>query len=198
MDCKGDGYRYATEQTEKSLQRLGTYADLYLMHSPHHPSQRLEMWRALEDLKKAGKIRSIGVSNYGVQHIEELIKCPRLSIVPAVNQVEIHPFLLREEISQYCASKGILIEAYSPLAKAEKMNDRTLLQIGKQYGKSTAQVMIRWSIQKGYITLPKSENPERIHQNSLVFDFELSPADMKTLNSLDIHMTTGWDPTTMK
>lgn len=185
MDCKGDGYRFAMEQAEASLRCFGTYVDLYLIHSPHHPSQRLDMWRALEDLTKAGKVRSIGVSNYGVHHLEELINSPRTSMVPAVNQVEIHPFLRREEISSYCASKGIWIQAYSPLAKARKMNDPALVQIGRQYGKSSAQVMIRWSIQKGYITLPKSEDPGRIAENALVFDFALSHADMMALDALD-------------
>ena len=189
-----DPYEFAMRAAKKSLERLGTYIDLYLIHSPHNANERLQFWKALEDLKKSGKVKSIGVSNYGVHHIQEILD--HGSIVPAVNQVEIHPFLRRDDLVAFCKEHGIVIEAYSPLAKAQKMNDPTLIRIGKKHSKSAAQVMIRWSIQKDYVTLPKSSNPERIKQNSLVFDFELDEEDMEMLDGQDAHFVTGWDPTT--
>jgi len=188
------GYEYALQEAEKSLRRLGTYLDLYLIHSPHHPSARLDMWRALVELKQSGRVRSIGVSNYGSHHIDEIIASGS-SVVPAVNQVEVHPFLLRDELAEYCLAKGIWVEAYSPLAKARKMDDPTLARVAAKHRRSVAQVLIRFSLQKGYITLPKSEDPKRIVDNANVFDFELPLEDVQALNSLDIHLVTGWDPT---
>ena len=114
---------------------------------------------------------------------------------PVVNQYEIHPFLQREDIDSACRQHGIAISAYSPLAKAMRMDDPTLVGVAKKHGRSTAQVMIRWSMNKGYITLPKSVNPERIRQNIDV-DFELDDEDMQKINRLNRRMTTGWDPTT--
>jgi diketogulonate reductase-like aldo/keto reductase len=109
--------------------------------------------------------------------------------------VEVHPFLLRDELAEYCLAKGIWVEAYSPLAKARKMDDPTLARVAAKHRRSVAQVLIRFSLQKGYITLPKSEDPKRIVDNANVFDFELPLEDVQALNSLDIHLVTGWDPT---
>eukprot|EP00873_Tetraselmis_striata_P004897 jgi/Tetstr1/425161/TSEL_015622.t1 len=158
--------------------------------------ERLGMWRALVDLRAAGRVRSIGVSNYGTHHIDEIVADG--GVLPAVNQVEVHPFLLREKLAAYCEDKGILIQAYSPLAKASKLRDPTLLRVAAKHGKSVAQVMIRFSLQKGYITLPKSQHPQRIAENAQVFDFELLPEDMRELNALDTRLPTGWDPTKLR
>mmetsp|Transcript_6666 Transcript_6666/g.17025 ORF Transcript_6666/g.17025 Transcript_6666/m.17025 type:complete len:271 (+) Transcript_6666:3-815(+) len=196
MPSGSDGYSYAMKQAEESLRRLDTHIDLYLIHSPHHPAQRLGMWRALVDLRAAGRVRSIGVSNYGTHHIDEIVADG--GVLPAVNQVEVHPFLLREKLAAYCEDKGILIQAYSPLAKASKLRDPTLLRVAAKHGKSVAQVMIRFSLQKGYITLPKSQHPQRIAENAQVFDFELLPEDMRELNALDTRLPTGWDPTKLR
>lgn len=198
MDLRGDGYDYAIKKAENSLKQLGTYIDLYLVHSPHHPKERLNIWRALEDLKQSGKVRSIGVSNYGIHHLEELLNLKTTRVVPAVNQVELHPFLQREKLVEFCFSKGICVQAYSPLAKAKRMNHPTLLELERKYKKTPAQLMIRWGLQKGYVSLPKSQRAERIRENSSIFDFEISEEDMKVLDLLDIQLTTGWDPTKMK
>merc|ERR1712159_809558 len=191
-------YEYALHAAEQSLSKLGTHIDLYLIHSPHGgPAVRREDWRALEDLKESGHVRSIGVSNYGVGHLQELFDSPDLRIPPAVNQVEIHPFLRRDDIAAFCESKGVLVEAYSPLAKARRMDDPTLVRIGAEVGRSPAQVLIRWGLQKGYKVLPKSVTPERIASNADVFGWELSPDHMAVLDGLDQQMTTGWNPTTV-
>lgn len=191
-----DGYAYAMEQVEQSLDRLGTYIDLYLIHSPHHPQQRMSMWRAMEDLVKQGKVRSIGVSNYGVHHLEEVLSQGK--IPPVVNQVELHPFLARNEIVAFCHKHDIRVEAYSPLAKATRFGKSAVVaKIAQAHKATEAQVYIRWSLQQGFITLPKSSNPDRIVQNAQVFGFELSATEMKLLSELDEQMTTGWDPTTL-
>ena len=192
----GDPYNFVMQAAEESLKKLDTYIDLYLIHSPHNSMARLEFWKALEDLQKEGRIKSIGVSNYGIHHIQEILD--EGLTPPAVNQVEIHPFLRRDALVEFCKEKNILIEAYSPLAKAMKMDDKTLLKVAKKYQKSPAQVLIRWSLQKEYIPLPKSSNPIRIKDNADVFDFEIKEEDMNLLDTLDEQFRTGWDPTTMQ
>tara|TARA_A100001015_G_scaffold231223_1_gene261764 strand:+ start:494 stop:1342 length:849 start_codon:yes stop_codon:yes gene_type:complete len=192
-------YQFARDEAEISIKKLGSIPDLYLIHSPHHGKQnRLAFYRALCDMKTEGKLKSIGVSNYGVQHINEIVaaKLP----LPAVNQIECHPFLQQNKIVKHCEKLGIKIQAYSPLARAKKrvMSNSTLQKIGKKYGKTVAQILIRWSLEKGFITLPKSVHSERIKENSLVFDFSLSESDMKELALLDEGLHTGWDPTTVK
>lgn len=191
-----DPYDFAKREAKESMERLGTYIDLYLIHSPHHKKERLEFWRAMIDLQKEGKVKSIGVSNFGKHHIDEFVE--NSAVIPSVNQIELHPFLTQESIVSHCAKHKIAIEAYSPLARAEHMDDEVLNGIAKRLGKSVAQVMIRWSLQKGYITLPKSSKPTRIIENSIVFDFELSQDDMKLIASLSKYVDhTGWDPTTL-
>ncbi len=191
------GYATARDKAKATLERLGLkYVDLYLIHSPASPNYRIGAWLALQDLQSTGKIRSIGVSNYGEHHLRELLEDERVKIAPSVNQVEIHPWMRRDALVAFCQAQGIQVEAYSPLAKATTLQDHTLVTVAKSAGKTPAQVLIRWSLQRGYITLPKSTNPERIEQNTAVYDFELNVAQMEQLNGLDRQMTTGWDPTT--
>ncbi|KAF9402924.1 hypothetical protein BGZ94_004783, partial [Podila epigama] len=180
------GYESALAAANLSLQKLGLdYVDLYLIHSPRPgPELRAASWKALETLVEQGKAKSIGVSNYGVHHLKELLDSnPRIK--PAVNQVEIHPWLLRKDIVAYSEQHGIAIEAYSPLTRGKRLDDPTVIQIGEQYSKSSAQVLIRWSLQKGNIVLPKSAHKERIEQNADVYDFELSEADINILDHLN-------------
>jgi diketogulonate reductase-like aldo/keto reductase len=181
---------------EKSLNALGLdYVDLYLIHSPHNALNRLFEWNAMEKLKDEGKAKSIGVSNYGQHHLEELFaSAPKYS--PSINQVEINPFIARKELVEYCKSKGIAVEAYSPLTKAVMLSDVGLNRVAQKYSKSAAQIMIRWCIQKGLVVLPKSVTENRIIQNSQVWDFEISEGDMLELDGFDRHLVTGWDPTT--
>ena len=193
------GYDYAMEQATNSFQRLGTYMDLYLIHSPHHKDERLEMWRALEDLVQINeKVRAIGVSNYGVHHLQEIFKVSE--VWPVVNQIELHPFLQRREIVAFCQHNNIALEAYSPLVQAQKMDNPILVEMAKRYMKTEAQILIRWSLQKGYITLPKSKTPHRITENADVFTFGISAEDMATLDSIEEtygRFNTGWEPMNM-
>jgi diketogulonate reductase-like aldo/keto reductase len=187
------GYDMALAAFNQSARRLGLdYVDLYLIHWPVEDI-RLESWRALEKLLEEERVRAIGVSNYMPRHIKEVLK--NSSITPAVNQIEFSPYLYQKDLLELCTSNSIAIEAYSPLTKGRRLGDPTLKEIGDKYGKSPAQVLIRWAIQHDLIVIPKSSNPQRIRENSKVFDFELSGDDMKILNGLDEGLRTSWDPT---
>jgi len=179
---------------EASLKRLGTdYVDLYLIHWPIR-DVIVETWETMQALRDEGKIRSIGVSNFTVQRFEESF-LPHVSEVPAVNQIELHPFLYRTELIEFCRAKGIQPEAYSPLVRAQKMDHPTLKGIAERCGKSVAQVLIRWQLQQGIVVIPKSVHAERIRENTQVFDFELSDDDMGALGSLNEDLyTITWRP----
>jgi diketogulonate reductase-like aldo/keto reductase len=178
---------------EASLGRLGMDAvDLYLLHWPQE--RRLESWRVLEQLHAEGLARSIGVSNFLAHHLDELLA--HASVPPAVNQIELSPFLhrSREETLRRCAEAGIALEAYSPLTKGRRLGDPTLAAVAGEVGRTPAQVLIRWSLQKGFVVLPRSSNAARIAENAAVFDFALDDAQMARLDALDEDLTTGWDP----
>lgn len=168
------------------------YVDMYLIHSPNDKRNRLEQWRALEAAQAAGLAKSIGVSNYGIHHLQELERVAKIQ--PATNQIELHPWLTREELVSYCQKKGIVLTAYSPLAKARKMNDCKLQTMTAKYQRSPAQILIRWCLEKGYVTIPKSTNEMRIRENMSV-DFEMEPGDVGSMSLWNCNMTTGWDPT---
>ncbi|MDA4113638.1 MAG: aldo/keto reductase [Thaumarchaeota archaeon] len=187
------GYDSALSACAKSLRRLGLgYIDLYLIHWPV-TELRGETWRALVELQRRGSCRAIGVSNYTVRHLQELLDSSE--VTPAVNQVEFNPFLCQEELLRFCNDKGIQLEAYSPLTRGHKLRHPTVLDVAKRYSRSPAQIMIRWSLQHGLVVIPKSARPERIKENSEVFDFEISSADMSRLDSLSEDLHTDWDPT---
>ncbi|TGL53146.1 aldo/keto reductase [Leptospira kemamanensis] len=189
------GYEEAQKAIDVSLQKLGTdYVDMYLIHFPVS-GKRNESWKALEKIKQEGKTKSIGVSNFMVPHLEELLK--ETEIVPAMNQVEFHPFLQDRELKNYCNAKGILLEAYSPLAHGQKLEDERVTKLAKKYNKSNAQILIRWSLQAGNVVIPKSKNPIRIKENADVFDFQLSPEDMNEISNWNENFRTCWDPTTV-
>lgn len=188
------GYDEARRAFDASLAALDVeYVDLYLIHWPVKDG-RLESWRAMEAIHADGRARAIGVSNFTERHLDELLG--RAKVVPAVNQVELHPFLTQPELVAYCRRHGILVEAYSPLAKARRMDDPTLVAVAAEVERTVAQVMIRWSLQKDFVTIPKSTNPDRIRENAAVFDFALSDARMARLDALDEGLRTAWDPTT--
>jgi diketogulonate reductase-like aldo/keto reductase len=178
---------------QDSLNRLQTdYVDLLLLHFPVS-LVRKKAWKALEAIKAAGGARSIGVSNYTIKHLEQLQEYAKE--LPAVNQVELHVFLQQPELVEYCRKHDIIIEAYSPLAHAREMSEPVIVEIAKKYGKTYAQVMLRWCVQQGFVVLPKSVTPERVQQNIDIFDFELGPEDMQKLAALDRDLRTAWDPT---
>jgi diketogulonate reductase-like aldo/keto reductase len=184
-----------TESTfEDSLERLQTdYVDLLLLHFPV-PVMRKKAWKALEELKAAGKAKSIGVSNYTIKHLEEMKKYA--SEMPAVNQVELHVFLQQPELVEYCRQHNIAVEAYSPLAHAQVgMDDPVLQELAAKHGKTFAQIMLRWCVQQGFVVLPKSVTPSRVKENAEIFDFVLDDEDMKKIAGLDRDLRTCWDPT---
>lgn len=186
------GYNKTLKAFEDSLRKLDSdYIDLYLVHWPV-PELRGETWKALEKIYSTGKARSIGVSNYTIRHLEELLKA--CEIVPAVNQVELSPFLQQSELMKYSKDNGIIIEAYSPLTRGKKLNDKNLIAISNKYSKTTAQILIRWALQYNTIVLPKSAKQERIKENADVFDFEISNEDMNYMKSFDENFRIAWDP----
>lgn len=190
------GYQQTLEAFERSRRRLGVDTlDLYLVHWPV-PGRRLETWRAMEHLRESGKVKAIGVSNYMTRHLDELLASARH--VPSVNQIELSPYNYRSrsDVIDLCRAQGIQLEAYSPLTKGHKLSDPPLAHIADAHGRSTAQVLIRWALQKGLVVLPKSTHADRIAANADVFDFTLTPAQMETLDALDENLVTGWDPTT--
>ena len=190
----GHGKDKAITAFHDSLKRLDLkYIDLYLIHSPGG-GKLLETWEAFVELKSQGLVRSIGVSNFGIHHLEE-IKRHFPDFPPSVNQVEITPYLTRSELVEHCKNSGIVVQAYSPLTKQVKLNDPPLVIIAKKYSKSTAQVLIRWSLQRGYVVLPKSVNEGRIEANAQVYDFSITEKDMTELDTYNINLVTGWDPT---
>ena len=177
------GYDSTLEACERSLKKLKlTYIDLFLIHKPVE-GYRQNTWKALEKLKHESICRSIGVSNFSPKHLNEIFKI--CEFIPAVNQIEMNPFLAQKNISEFCRSKNIHITGYCPLARTEKSNDPTLVNIANECGKTWAQVMVRWGLQKQLTTIPKSANSERIRENSDVFNFELNEKQMQRLDDLD-------------
>ncbi|MBH0333264.1 aldo/keto reductase [Brevibacillus brevis] len=186
------GYESTLQAYETSLKKLGLeYLDLYLIHWPVEGKFK-EAWRALETLYKKGLVKAIGVSNFHVHHLEELLK--DAEIKPMVNQVEFHPRLSQDELRAYCKEQGIQFEAWSPLMQGQLLDNPVLKGIAEKYGKSIAQVIIRWDLQNGVVTIPKSTKEHRIVENASVFDFELSKEDMEMIHSLNQNHRVGPDP----
>ncbi len=183
----------ALKAFETSLRRLQMdYVDLYLVHWPfsgwgkskeYSAEKRKETWQAMEEIYRTGKAKAIGVSNYTIEHLEEMKLF--LQIQPTVNQVEFHPFLFRKELMEYCHSHQIALVDYCPLARGRRLSDERITAVAKKYNKTNAQVMLRWGLQHGNIVIPKSAHRERIKENFSVFDFELSEEDMLHLDALN-------------
>ena len=189
---QNQGYDAALTAFEASLKRLRLdYVDLYLIHWPM-PGLRLESWRALEQLYADKRARSIGVSNFLVPHLQELTNVAK--VLPAINQIELTPFLQRRDTVALCQKLGIRLEAYSPLTRGQRLAHPEVVAIAQQAQRSPAQVLLRWGIQKGFVVLPKSVHAERIAENAAVFDFELGDQAMRRLDALEEGLVTGWDP----
>lgn len=187
------GYSTTLSACEKSLEKLNlSFVDLYLIHWPVQ-GLRIETWNAMEELLKRGKCRAIGVSNYMIRHLKEL----KSFTIPAVDQVEFHPYLYQKDLLEFCRSQTIQLEAYSPLTKGIKLNDPQLVDIASKYSKSPAQVLIRWALQRGVIVIPKSSKRERIYENADVFDFKISQEDMSVLDSFHENTHTSWNPSSV-
>lgn len=157
---------------------------------------RLETWRALEELQRTGVVRSIGVSNYGIHHLQELLDNPQIAVKPAVNQIELSPFNARTALVSYCQQHDIVVQAYSPLTKGRRLNDRRLVALAARLGVTPAQLCIRWCVEKGAAVVPKSSTPGRIEENANVFNFTIDADTMRELDQLDDDFVAGWDPTT--
>ncbi len=186
------GYESTLEAFETSLNKLGLdYLDLYLIHWPVEGKYK-DTWRALEKLYKDGKVKAIGVSNFQIHHLEDLMK--DAEIKPMVNQVELHPLLTQVELRDFCKKNDIQIEAWSPLAQGELLDNAVLKEIADKHGKSTAQVILRWDLQSEIVTIPKSIKEHRIVENASIFDFELSQEDMAKINELNKNHRVGPDP----
>ncbi|ALS26302.1 glyoxal reductase [Paenibacillus sp. 32O-W] len=186
------GYEQTLAAFDTSLNKLGLDTlDLYLIHWPVKGKYK-EAWRALETLYKQGRVRAIGVSNFQVHHLEDLMQ--DAEIKPMVNQVEFHPLLTQEKLRSYCREHGIQLEAWSPLMQGQLLNHPVIMEIAGKYGKTAAQVILRWDLQHGVVTIPKSTKPSRIAENADVFDFELAPEDVERIDRLNEDRRVGPDP----
>ena len=191
LDNSDHGYQNTLNAFDESLKKLDCgYIDLYLIHWPE--SLRNESWKAMEEILKGDKCRAIGVSNFTVRHLEELSK--NSSVTPAVNQFEFNPFVYQKEISDYCKANNIVVEAYTPIARNHKFYHPVIKEASDKYKKTPAQIMLRWSLQHKAIVIPKSSNPDRIKENSEIFDFNISVKDMSKLNSLNEDLRLSPDP----
>ncbi len=191
---RDQGYESTLRAFEDSRSKLGLdYIDLYLIHWPGKDKFQ-ETWRAFEKLYKDGLIRAIGVSNFKVHHLERLGESS--DIVPAVNQVEFHPLLQQQELLGYCRQKGIQLEAWSPLMQGH-LDLPLIADLARKYGKTAAQIILRWDLQLGVVTIPKSVREARIQENAGVFDFTLSDEDMQAIGSLNQDRRFGPDPDTL-
>lgn len=186
------GYDSTLKAFDASLKRLGTdYLDLYLIHWPKGELSK-ETWKAMERLYEEKRVRSIGVSNFLQHHLEDLL--PSVEIAPMVNQMEYHPYLVQQSLLDYCNSKGIQYEAWSPLMQGHIFDLEVMKKLAAKYNKTIAQMVLRWDLQKGVVTIPKSSKKERIIANADLFDFEISQEDMNLLDGLDQGKRFGPDP----
>src|SRR3989344_2943142 len=198
------GYQTSLVAIDESLAKLGlTYVDLYLVHWPtadvkalESINKREETWKAMEEIYKSGKAKAIGVSNYTIAHLEEMKKYA--TVLPAVNQVEFHPFLYREELLNYCKQNNIALNAYRSLTNGQKISNEVIEIIAGKYKKSNVQILIRWCLQHGCISLPKSTHKEHIRENINIFDFEISQEDMAALDALNENLHFSPDPNNLK
>ncbi|MBH8603710.1 aldo/keto reductase [Thermoactinomyces sp. CICC 10522] len=186
------GYDTTLKAFNESRRKLGVdYIDLYLIHWPVK-EKFIDTWKALETLYREGQVRAIGVSNFQIHHIEELKK--HSDLLPMVNQVEYHPLLTQKELLQYCKQEGIQLEAWSPLMRGNNLDHPTLTALAEKHGKTPAQIILRWDLQHGVVTIPKSVREHRIKENADIFDFELSPAEMDQIDAMNQNHRFGQHP----
>jgi len=190
-----DGRRQVLNSFRQSLQQLMVdYVDLYLIHAPQG-GHVLEAYDTLLELQSKGRIRSVGVSNFGVQHLEAIQRSGRP--LPVVNQIELHPFTQQRSVVDYCRRHNIALMAYSPLARGSALNDSFINQLARKYRRTPAQILLRWSLQNNFIPIPKTNRPNRLRENFRIFDFRLSNNDMQQLTQYGYQREarSGWDPT---
>ncbi|MCR6784938.1 MULTISPECIES: aldo/keto reductase [Bacillus cereus group] len=186
------GYETTLVAYEESLKKLELeYLDLYLVHWPVEGKYK-DTWRALETLYKEKRVRAIGVSNFQIHHLQDVMK--DAEIKPMINQVEYHPRLTQKELQAFCKEQGIQMEAWSPLMQGQLLDNEKLQEIAEKHGKTTAQVILRWDLQNGVITIPKSTKEHRIIANADIFNFELTKEDMEKIDALNQNHRVGPDP----
>ena len=186
------GYDSTLKAFDASMKKLRLdYLDLYLVHWPVR-GKYLETYKALEELYKEGRVRAIGVSNFLRHHLEDLLA--NTEIIPAVNQCEFHPYLVQQDLLNYCRAHKIQYQAWSPLMQGKVFKLKFMHELAEKYDRSIAQITLRWNLQKGVMTIPKSVNKERIQQNASLFDFEISDEDMHLIDAQDQHQRVGPDP----
>ncbi|KIW88038.1 uncharacterized protein Z519_11148 [Cladophialophora bantiana CBS 173.52] len=182
-----------------SLKKLGLESiDLYLLHTPRPgPLARKEAWLGLQDAVERGLVKSIGVSNWAPKHIEQLMTEEGVYIEPVCNQIELHPWNQQRQLVSYCKGKGIVVVAYSPLTQGRRLNDETIVSLAQKYGKTPAQIVLRWGLQKGLVVIPKSDRETRIIENQQIFGWEISHEDTEVIDGLDEGQKANlgeWDP----
>lgn len=186
------GYDATLKAFDASLERLGMdYLDLYLVHWPKGELSK-ETWKAMERLYRGKRVRAIGVSNFLQDHLEDLLA--EVEVVPMVNQMEFHPYLVQQDLINFCREKNIQYEAWSPMMQGNIFDLAEFKELAAKYNKTAAQIVLRWDLQKGVITIPKSSKKERIISNASIFDFELSTEDVQLLDNLDRGQRFGPDP----
>jgi methylglyoxal/glyoxal reductase len=186
------GFDNTLRAFDKSMNLLGfEYLDLYLVHWPVK-GKFIDTWKALEKIYADGRVRAIGVSNFIQHHLEALL--PHCNEIPMVNQMEFHPYLVQQDLINYCHTRNIRYEAWSPLAQGKIFSMLQIRSLAVKYRKDAAQLVLRWNLQKGVVTIPKSVHKERIISNAQIFDFEISSEDMSTIDRLDRHERVGADP----
>ncbi|MGE5628934.1 MAG: aldo/keto reductase [Solirubrobacterales bacterium] len=185
------GYDNTLRSFEASIKALNTdYLDLYLIHWPLKISR--ETWRAMEKIYLEGKVRAIGVSNFNIEHLKYVMN--NCEVIPMVNQVEFHPELIQHELINFCKNNKIQMEAWSPLMRGRVLQIPLFKNLSEKYNKTISQIVLRWDLQMGFVTIPKSTNPERIKENTGIFDFELSNEDMLEIEKLNAGLRIGMDP----
>ncbi len=189
------GYENTLKAFDRSLEALDMdYIDLYLIHWPM-PGTYVETWKALEKLYKDGKVRAIGVSNFNPHHIQDLLD--ECEIKPMLNQVEYHPHLAQPELKTFCKAHDILLEAWSPLKRGRMFDEPVLVELSEKYSKTPAQIILRWDVETGVSTIPKSVSADRVKENGNIFDFELTSEEVEAITALDRHERVGKDPDTV-
>ncbi|HLS07872.1 aldo/keto reductase [Lentibacillus sp.] len=186
------GYENTLQAFEESLEKLGLdYLDLYLIHWPVKGKYK-DTWKAMETLYEEGKVRAIGVSNFHIHHLKDLMADSKVK--PVVDQVEYHPHLTQEKLKAFCEQENIQLEAWSPLKKGRLLDEPVIAGLADKYGKTSAQIILRWDVQNNVITIPKSTHEHRIKENAAIFDFELTDEEMKQISNLNKDDRTGTNP----
>lgn len=189
----GLSYEETLAAYASSLEKLGVdYLDLYLIHWPGLDTSYIEAYKALEKIYQDGRVRSIGVSNFHVHHLEHLLK--ETTVIPVINQIEFHPHLTQEEVRNYCKEHRIQVEAWSPLMNGSLLEEALIQQLASKYNKTPAQIVLRYDVQHGVVTIPKTMTPSRMTENLDVFDFALADEEMAQLDAMNDGLRCGPDP----